>query len=163
MTERHGAIEDRHTEMAHGHTRLIWLLDDIEAHLEGLGEDSEERALILEELVSFARSFTDELDGHIAEEESTLFPAAEAVADDAERDELATIYAEHRDLEEHVQDFWALLSRACDGSDGRHGVCLDTLFEKVRSIREHLTAHSSHERAFLGRIEPRVEDSSFKV
>lgn len=163
MTER--SQETTQPQMAHGHTRLIWLLDDIDAHLDGLSSaDSEDQALILEELVSFTRAFHEELDGHIAEEEADIFPLAEAVATAEERSELEDINQEHRKLESMMKSFWQVLSQHCEETSARrHEPCCDQLFEQVRSIREHLVAHSAHERNFLMRVEPRVEDSSIKV
>ena len=155
MTERPDATFKE--QVAHGHTRLIWLLDDVEAHLQGLHETDGED-LILEELVSFARAFTEELDEHIDEEETEIFPAAEAVAADAEHAQLEELDAEHRRLQAQMKEFWALMARAREEEqDRRHVSCLDELFDKVRSIREHLTSHSVHERTVLAKIEPRIE------
>jgi hemerythrin-like domain-containing protein len=146
-----------HAHLSHGHTRLIWLLDDIEAHLQGLREGSDAPGLILDELVSYARSFMEELEGHIEEEETDLFPRAKSVAGDDELDELADLQGEHRHLEKQMRAFWAMLSKACEkGHRTRYETCFDDLFERVCSIREHLTAHSSHERAFLTQVEHRL-------
>lgn len=162
MTER--PSETAHPPMAHGHTRLIWLLDDIDAHLEGLSGGGGDQALILEELVSFTRAFHEELEGHIAEEEADIFPLAAAVASPDELAELDEINREHRALEASMKSFWAGLSQFCEENPvRRHEICCDQLLEHVRSIREHLIAHSAHERDFLTRVEPRVEGSSIKV
>ncbi len=164
MNERQAARsapfgEPSRTEMAHGHTRLIWLLDDIEAHLDGLADGADDHELILEELVSFARSFTDELGGHIQEEESEIFPQAEQVAGEDGRRELAEILEEHRQLQAELDELWALFGRAADGLD----VHVSPLLARVRALREHLSAHSRHERLFLSRMEARVHAPTDEV
>jgi hemerythrin-like domain-containing protein len=145
-------------KMAHGHTRLIWLLDDIEAHLDGI-RGSEDPALIIEELISYTREFNDELDEHIGEEETRIFPAAARVASQEELEELDEIHDEHRQIEAQLQEFWEVLSQGCEQKNGaRHGVCCDKLIALVSKMRQTLAAHSAHERQFLSQVEPRVED-----
>jgi hemerythrin-like domain-containing protein len=151
------AANTAHAQMSHGHTRLIWLLDDIEAHLQGLREGTDAPELILDELISYARAFTEELHGHIEEEETDIFPRAQAIAGAQELDELANLHDEHRHIETQMRAFWVMLSKACEeGHRTRYETCFDDLFERLLSIREHLTEHSSHERAFLTQVEQRL-------
>jgi iron-sulfur cluster repair protein YtfE (RIC family) len=147
-----------HAQLSHGHSRLIWLLDDIDAHLEGLCSENESPELILEELVSYVRAFGDELDGHIDEEETDIFPQAAAVATEPERRELAEIEEEHRRLEERLARFWSKLAQLCEAPPDRYETCCVDLVEQARELRVALTAHSSHERDFLTRVEPRITD-----
>ncbi|MFP4596773.1 MAG: hemerythrin domain-containing protein [Persicimonas sp.] len=149
-----------HEQMSHGHTRLIWLLDDIQAHLEGLCEGTDEPELILEELVSYVRAFSEELDGHIEEEETDVFPRAEAVGGGDGRQELAELEAEHRSLQAQMKAFWTILSDACEISGEGNGTCFDDLLDRVGAIRKELAAHSSHERAFLTQAEHQLRESS---
>lgn len=149
-----------HEQMSHGHTRLIWLLDDIQAHIEGLREGTDEPELILEELVSYVRAFSEELDGHIEEEERDIFPRAEAVGGDDGREELAELEEEHRHLQADMKAFWTMLSDTCEKPVDGNGTCFTNLLDRVSAIREDLAAHSSHERAFLTQAEHQLRESS---
>ncbi len=147
-----------HEQMSHGHTRLIWLLDDIQAHLEGLCEGTDEPELILEELVSYVRAFSEELDGHIEEEEADIFPRAEAASGDHGRKELVELEGEHRHLQAQMKAFWEMLSDACEKPIDGNGTCFNDLLERVGAIREDLARHSSHERSFLTQAEHRLRE-----
>lgn len=141
------------SSLSHGHSRLIWLLDDIEAHVEALREGTEAPELLVEELVLYVRSFSAELHEHIEEEERDIFPRALSAAGEHARTEVAELDAEHRRLEAQIEAIWAKLSKLCEGPLDGNGICFTDLFEQVRSIRAHLSAHSNHERAFLSRVE----------
>lgn len=149
--------------MAHGHSRLIWLLDDIEAHLEGLCSVEEAHELILDELVSFTQSFAEELFEHIDEEEAEIFPSAEAIAAGDDHTHLGALDREHRMIEEDVRAFVDTLEQIAADESAWNDSCFRDLYGQVRSIRELLAAHSVHERSFLSQIEHRLNGGGYEV
>lgn len=137
-------------KMAHGHSRLILLIDDLKAHIQGLCETSEQE-LLIEELLNYARFFTDELREHIAEEEADVFAVVAGFADEATVAELDSLFDEHRRIERELAALWQTL----DGLRASEETC-KTLAGQVESLQSELLAHSVHERQFLGGVEQKL-------
>ena len=149
-----------HGHLSHGHSRLTWLLDDLEAHVTGLQSDSDARDLILEELAEFATRLTGELRGHIEEEELEVFAAVRlrVGADDAA--EIAALEEEHRALHANLDAMWA----AIDATRADHTPqAVQRLADAVTALRQNLHNHSGHERRFLSEMELRLAGQGLRV
>lgn len=149
-----------HGQLSHGHSRLTWLLDDLEAHVTGLQSDSDARDLILEELAVFAESLTTELRHHIEEEEQEVFALVRLRVAGEEAAELSALEEEHRGLHACLDALWA----AIDATRADHTPqAVGRLADTVSTLRENLHHHSGHERRFLSEIEVRLGDDHVRV
>lgn len=143
-------------ELRHGHSGLIWLLDEVDAHLRGLIEDPECPEMILEELIGYAKRFCDEVAGHIDEEEDDLFPLVQSVLAGPDLDELDSLSREHGELLCDLARLSTALGKLVEEPDSRVPETFADMLELSNQTRAHLAAHSKHERAFLRSIEDRL-------
>jgi iron-sulfur cluster repair protein YtfE (RIC family) len=143
-------------QLGHGHSDLIRLLDEVDAHLRGLSAEPDAPDVILEEFVRYADRLHDEVVEHIAEEETELFPMIRTVAGAAQLDELSRLQSQHRQLLESLEAFTAALDELPSKPPAALCAGLRVLRRLASTLREDLRAHSQMERAFLREVEDRL-------
>lgn len=144
-------------DLVHGHSRLVWLMDDIDAHLAGLAAEPLDRELLEEEFLTYSRAFAEELREHIDEEEGDLFPLVRSIAGGPEMDSLVELQRQHQQLLIDLGRWGVLIEELTGAPDERRAFVIGALCDHSRTIREHLVIHSKHERSFLLSVEDRLQ------
>lgn len=138
-------------ELVHGHSRLLWLIDEVDAHLRGLWEpDDENVEPILEELLSYWDTLRAELGAHMDHEEHDVFQTVDRVAPQFAA-QVSVLRAQHANLDKELQVLDGAL-RDLASPAGR-SLASGALRRAVERFREHFVAHSRDERGVLREIE----------
>ena len=148
--------ETLHGHFAHGHSRLTWLMDDLEAHVAGLRSATDAHELILEELTGFATRLTEELREHMGEEESNVFSLVRLRASNVQAEELDEIQREHQRLLGDLEAMWAAIEAARADPTPQIVQCLA---DTILTLKTNLQHHSSHERRFLADFEAQLHNA----
>lgn len=151
--------ETLHLDLVHGHSRIIWLLDEFEAHLRALHSEPTGAPYILEELEKYWDELRDHLREHIVEEEEELFPMVRLTATDFERRELVELQREHAELVRKLSGVEATVHRLFTAAEADRCPLVKSLAEQAGALREELVEHSRHERAFLRTIKSKLSAS----
>lgn len=143
-------------ELRHGHSGLILLLDEVDAHLAGLIDaDSACCQVIIDDLDVYAGRFCDELTDHINEEEGDLFPLVAKFIGKSAVTSLTRLRGQHDELLSNVAHFLGVLQSVTDSecADADNVRLLQRLSAEMRS---HLVEHSREEKTFLRELEARL-------
>lgn len=132
----------------HSHSDLTRQIEELETHAAALRESSEERELILEDLLSFAREFAAELTAHIAEEEEIFFPQYLDSLDAPARELLEQVHEQHRELEKALSSLLSFLKAAAEAQDPDDDL-IESIYARACILRYLFTIHSESEREFF--------------
>lgn len=143
-------------QLYRGHSDLIRLLDEVDAHLQGLSAEPHAPEVIFEEFVRYASRLRDEITEHIAEEEGELFPMIRTVAGAAQLDGLSRLQSQHHLLLESLEGFMAALESLPPKPPDALCAGLGVLRRMASTLREDLREHSRDERAFLCEVDERL-------
>lgn len=136
-------------ELRHGHSGLIWLLDEVDAHLRGLSDGPEHPEEIAEGLVHYVQRFCEEVIEHVEEEEEILFPLVRSKVSTAQRQELDRLMRQHRALLVSLHMLAGALPRDTTSCDQWREGTVERLHELSAATRTHLVQHSRDERRFM--------------
>lgn len=133
------AAEERE-KFVHGHSNLLLLLDEVEAHVDGLA-GCETPEFMLAELQPFWNEFTAELVEHLEEEETDVFPN---LGPSQSARGLKRILEQHRDLQVRVDEINGFIDTYEHSEDNvKHFKWL------IEDFRAAFRRHSSDEREFI--------------
>ena len=125
----------------HGHSSLVRLLDEVEAHIDGL-QGCQTPDFMIEEMKPYWNAFKLELIEHIDEEETEMFPHLTGRNDR----NLRTLQKQHADLKSRVDEITQFIQTY------RHS---EEHFKKfqwlIDDFRAAFKRHSADERAFIQR------------
>ncbi len=151
--------ESLRADLAHGHSRIIWLMDELDAHLEGLASDPTGAEFIVEAFQAYWTQFSDDLREHIREEEQDLFPLVRLHATDSDLSGLQGLQDEHARLIGDLDAFDVIADSFFAAPKGQNVSLVAKLQNLMESIRVHLVEHSRNERRFLRDVETRIADT----
>lgn len=127
-------------KFVHGHSRLLRLLDDVEAHVDGLVA-CEAPEFMLNELRPFWNDFTAELVEHVDEEETEVFPNLGPGQSDRG---LRRILTQHRELQARVDEIDDFIDTYQHTEDNiKHFKWM------IEDFRAAFRKHSADEREFI--------------
>lgn len=148
-----------HDDLAHGHSRLTWLMDEIDAHLNGLVAEPSSAEYVLDEFRAYWAEFRENLRDHIIEEEDELFPLVRLHATDSDLTELGELQVEHARLLIELEKFGLEMDSLFASEGDERAPVTRRMQASAKILREHLASHSRHERQFLRKVEERIADA----
>lgn len=146
-------------DLIHGHSRLTWLMDELDAHLTGLAAEPTGAEYVLDEFRAYWAEFRDDLRDHIIEEEDELFPLVRLHATDSDLTELGELQVEHARLLIELEKFGLEMDALAESEGEERCPVIRRMQTGAKTMREHLVAHSRHERQFLREVEGRIADA----
>jgi len=133
--------EDERENFVHGHSNLVRLLDEVEAHVEGLAS-CETPNFMIAEMMPYWNAFKTELLEHVEEEETLVFPQLGGHSDRG----IQKLSAQHKDLETRIDEITQFIETySHDDENFRRFQWL------IENFRVAFKRHSAEEREYIAR------------
>ena len=130
---------DERERFVHGHSNLVRLLDEVEAHVEGLA-NCETPTFMIAEMTPYWNAFKAELLEHVEEEETLVFPQLGG------HSAIQKLTEQHNDLKTRIDEITRVIETYTHD---------DETFRRFQRLIENFRVafkrHSADEREFIAR------------
>lgn len=146
-------------KLAHDHDDMARKIHELVVRAKTLRASHRPTSEALAGLFDFASEFASELQAHIAEEESELFPQFEPLLTAESHAILHQIYDQHRALEDDLAILFGYLRKASSASPDTPADLLDSIYTRVKLLRYEFALHSSREQLFFETVNDSRDES----